>query len=50
MVKKKYIYKVYHGNAFPEYVISFKTVEEVIYFIESQCDPECWCYEKEILQ
>ena len=45
-MRKKYIYKVYHGWAFPEYVAEFRSLEKAIAFIKSQKDYDCWCYEK----
>jgi len=47
MAKKKSVYKVYHGWAFPEYVTEFHSLKKAIEYIEQQPDVECWCYEKE---
>lgn len=43
---RRYVYKVYHGWAFPEYVTEFKSVKKAIAFIESQEDSDCWCFDK----
>ena len=46
MTKRKYIYVIYHGWAFPEKITEFKTLKKAIAFIESQEDADCWCFEK----
>lgn len=42
----KYVYKVYHGWAFPEYVTQFTSLKKAIAFIEAQKDSDCWCCER----
>ena len=42
----KYEYRVYHGWAFSEYVVLFKTKKNAIKFIEAQEFPDDWCFEK----
>ncbi len=45
-MKKQFVYKVFHGWAFPEFVCEFKTLKKAVAFIEAQEDPDCWCFEK----
>lgn len=43
---KKIVYKVFHDQAFPEYVTEFSSMNKAVAFIEKQEDPDCWCIEK----
>jgi len=49
-MRKRYVYKVFHGWAFPEFVEEFKSLKKAIQFIESKEDSDCWCYEKVLVK
>ena len=43
---RNYEYRVFHGWAFSEYVVTFKTMKSAVKFIETQEFPDDWCFEK----
>ena len=43
---RNYEYRVFHGWAFPEYVVTFKTMTSAVKYIEAQENPDEWCFEK----
>lgn len=45
-MKRSFEYKVFHGWAFPEYEVSFKSEKKALEFILSQKDSDCWCYDR----
>ena len=47
--RKKYIYKVYHGDldfVHKKCTVEFKSKKKAIEFIEAQPDAEDWCFDK----